>query len=755
MPSDYAAIRADNERRYGTDIGRIGQMLLSDRYGERTHFIYEVLQNAEDALAKRGEWSGSRAVHFSLSSDGLEISHFGRPFDEADVRGICGIALSTKGLTSIGRFGIGFKSVYSFTDSPEIHSDGEHFAIDSYVWPRAISERVLQPEETRIRLPFREDVPHALEHIQIGLQRLDHQTLLFLREIDEISWSVEGGPSGLYLRNKPEPVGKTARKVVVIGEDQETDYEEQWLIFSRSVSNHGEDVGYVEIAFCLKDDINGEGLSVLPIAESRLVVFFPTILPTNLGFLVQGPYRTTPSRDNVPADDEWNRYLVRETSILLVDALRELREVGLLNVSALQSLPLDASRFPEGSMFAPLFFVVQEALTTEPLLPCYEGGHTPAQDAKLARTQDLRELISSQQLASLFDFKCEINWLSGEITADRTPDVRTYLIEELNVDEVIPGTLIRKLTKNFLEAQPDEWVEQLYIFLSGQRTLLRMQPPLPLVRIEDGSHVVAYSRGQPQAFLPGRERTGFPTVRRRVCQAEEALAFLGSLGLSLPDPVDNVIVNVLPRYNANHPEVSDSDYRLDIESMLAAFNTDSEAQRQKLESALRNAKFVRAVDTGDGSFRFVRPAEVYQATQRLKGLFANVLGILIVDDSRAYLRGESIRALLAAVGSPSYLIPIEVNSILTEEQKRLLRQRAGNEDITHEIAVQDYSEVSTYCWRPSQVWQEMRQLHEPNYSGKLYVMFKTDAEQGLSKADTVGCGTKNEWLHSTHLSFGC
>lgn len=53
MACNYAEIRRDNERRYGTDIGRIGPMLLAHRYDERTHFIYELLQNAEDAFAKR------------------------------------------------------------------------------------------------------------------------------------------------------------------------------------------------------------------------------------------------------------------------------------------------------------------------------------------------------------------------------------------------------------------------------------------------------------------------------------------------------------------------------------------------------------------------------------------------------------------------------------------------------------------------------------------------------------------------------
>ena len=106
MPVDYDAIREENYRNYGERVPYYGPVLLSNRYGDRTHFIFEILQNAEDALKKRGGWQGSRSVNFLLDSEGLTISHFGKPFDEADVRGICGIVESTKELTDIGRFGV-------------------------------------------------------------------------------------------------------------------------------------------------------------------------------------------------------------------------------------------------------------------------------------------------------------------------------------------------------------------------------------------------------------------------------------------------------------------------------------------------------------------------------------------------------------------------------------------------------------------------------------------------------------------------
>ena len=112
MACDYEAIRQENLKRYGTDIPRIGQMLFVDTYADRTHFIFELLQNAEDAIARReGEWNGSRVVSFHLTEKHLRIGHFGDPFNEGDVRGICGVSESTKteSLTEIGRFGLGFQ----------------------------------------------------------------------------------------------------------------------------------------------------------------------------------------------------------------------------------------------------------------------------------------------------------------------------------------------------------------------------------------------------------------------------------------------------------------------------------------------------------------------------------------------------------------------------------------------------------------------------------------------------------------------
>lgn len=680
MALNYEEISDENRRRYGTDIGRIGPMLLADRYDDRTHFIFELLQNAEDALGRRTDSSGSREVTFELAPTQLLLSHFGRPFDEADVRGVCGIAESTKDKFSIGRFGIGFKSVYTFTERPEIHSGEEDFAIKDYVQPQRADRTKRKSGETQIVLPLKSDDDSAQQEITAGFRNLGPGALLFLRHIEEINWSVKGGASGFYLRNSPEAFGDNVHRITVIGQETgKAEVDQNWLVFHRDVfSAANEKVGRVEIAFSLVAVKDEPGRwSVQPVAASPLVVFFPTVVQTHLGFVVQGPYRTTPSRDNIPRGEPWNQHLVKETSGLLVEAMHWMRDNAMLDTSTLRCLPLDREKFPVGAMFAPIFETVRKALLNEPLLPRFDGGFVAASHAKLARTQELRELFRSEQIEALFGSKASA-WLTGDITPDRQPEIRSYLMQELNVAEVTPATLVPRLTKNFLEAQTDDWIRRLYEFLSGQEAALRRSlDKVPLIRLDDGAHVVARENGAAKAFLPSAIKTGFPTIRSAVCASVEARSFLIALGLTEPDQVDDVVLNLLPKYQQS--EVSLDDYPDDIERIRQAFSTDSAMQREKLRQALRDTNFVVVISTGDGKRYVAKPGGIYIATDRLKQLFIGVQGVFIVDDGYDCLRGEEMRELLEACGALRYPRPEKAPAEHHwSERLMALRVRAGH-----------------------------------------------------------------------------
>ena len=147
MPAEYDKIRAENVARYGWDTAVLE--LLGQLYSERTHFIFELIQNAEDA--------GATDLTFTLFADRLEVRHDGRDFTVADVRGICGVGQGTKAddLTQIGEFGIGFKAVYAYTNSPRIHSGAENFRIEKYVRPYAVDPLGEPAAADRLRVPFR------------------------------------------------------------------------------------------------------------------------------------------------------------------------------------------------------------------------------------------------------------------------------------------------------------------------------------------------------------------------------------------------------------------------------------------------------------------------------------------------------------------------------------------------------------------------------------------------------------------------
>ncbi|KGG90889.1 hypothetical protein P369_13845 [Comamonas thiooxydans] len=282
--------------------------------------------------------------------------------------------------------------------------------------------------------------------------------------------------------------------------------------------------------------------------------------------------------------------------------------------------------------------------------------------------------------------------MSGDITQDKAPEIRQYLMDELNVSEIRPEKLVPNLTKPFLEAQPDEWVLRLYEFLNGQGKTVRPHlDTVPLIRLDDGTYIVAHENGEAKAFLPSAIATGFPTVRRAVCATSEALAFLSSLKITEPDPVDDVIQNVLPKYRQDEVDMAEDAYAVDIERIRAAFSTDSTAQKEKLRSALRDTNFVMVVDTGDGKAYVAKPGDIYIATDRLPQLFAGVPDILIVDNEYDCLRGEDIRDLLVSCGASRYLMPQATPSGLGYSEKAQIRREAGLERASWESQPEDFT----------------------------------------------------------------
>ena len=450
MAVDYDKIAQEIITRSGTDAAETARF-LSGLYTNRTHFILELLQNAEDVSASK--------VVFRLYADRLEFEHDGEPFNEANVRGISGIFLGTKrvDLTQIGRFGVGFKSVYAHTLSPEIHSGCINFVIEDYVRPCPLPRRDTDLG-TLFIFPFNHHDKAATESFEeIGkrLVQLGVRTLLFLKHINSISYRIDGRESGKYVREVQPLVDDDFSKVVTVHDENHQDdpQQESWLVFKRDVTHltDGAKSLAVEIAFWFNKTESNEPPQFKRLSQSQLFAFLPTEKETHLGFLVQGPYRTTPARDNIPPDDEFNVSLGEETAGLVVEALRWLRDRQWLTVAVLTCMALPRRYRYEG-LFEGVFDMTMHAIQTEPLIPAHDTGYVAGSHALIAGSEALRSLLDEEQLKQLRGTQRLVRWITGDITEDKTEteDLWRYLRHMIRIEELDTDGFVEQMSEDFV-----------------------------------------------------------------------------------------------------------------------------------------------------------------------------------------------------------------------------------------------------------------------------------------------------------------
>ena len=104
--------------------------------GYANRSLLELVQNAADAMSGEGEDVGGKnagRVELVLDSDSgtLYCANAGRPFSKSGLIALAQAYLSSKRGDEIGRFGLGFKSVLSVTDAPQIFSRSVSFEFNS------------------------------------------------------------------------------------------------------------------------------------------------------------------------------------------------------------------------------------------------------------------------------------------------------------------------------------------------------------------------------------------------------------------------------------------------------------------------------------------------------------------------------------------------------------------------------------------------------------------------------------------------
>lgn len=456
-------------------------------YTDKSHFIYELLQNAEDAEAQ--------SIQFIQYPDRLEVFHDGKPFTSANLQGLCDIGKSDKvdNLNQIGEFGIGFKSVFGICDSVRLYSAPEHFRnslendavpfaveILDFTRPEDIQEETIPSAyTTKFVFPYTvgqtfsgfTSIKALNDTISRKLQNLGITTLLFMKNLELIEYQILTGEEpvkGEYLLDKTE-LNDHCLLVSALGTaemEESNDVSDEvisYLKFSRPLEKYAQRT--VDIAFPILIENDGT-YHCIKSPTPYVSVYFPTETESKLDFIVQGPYRTTPNRSSIPADTIDNIYLAEETAILLRQSIIEMKESGKLNMSFVKVLPLSEKRFETFDLFMPLYEAVKELFRSVAIIPSRSGKYVLARYAKISRQERLANVFTDDKLSQLINDRALYCWLPTFLTETNREymHVFDYMTDELGISVMRPEDLRGYFSANpsFLPEQTDDWLTELY-----------------------------------------------------------------------------------------------------------------------------------------------------------------------------------------------------------------------------------------------------------------------------------------------------
>lgn len=210
------------------------QRSVVDKYSDQAHFIYELLQNADDVKAT--------TATFRLEKSGLYFTHNGSvrftvsnpENEEADtkngtlghINAITSIANSNKKQASIGKFGVGFKAVFQYTQTPHIYDPKIQFKIERFIVPDRLNFDLdwRESSETVFFFPFdhKEKQPQeSHDEILEKLKALEFP-VLFLSNLKSVSFEAE------------EVTGKYTKEVT--REIEQGDITVQWITLALVVN---------------------------------------------------------------------------------------------------------------------------------------------------------------------------------------------------------------------------------------------------------------------------------------------------------------------------------------------------------------------------------------------------------------------------------------------------------------------------------------------------------------------------------------
>lgn len=604
-----------------------------DKYTDHAHFIYELLQNADDTKATYAQFklyhdklvfahNGER--HFSVSSPANEEK------DRAngklgDVNAILSIGNSSKTSEStIGKFGVGFKAVFQYTSTPYIYDPEICFKIERFIVPVLLEadypER--KAEETLFVFPFNheENTPEkAFDEISDKLCSLVNP-LLFLLHLKKIEFEFDG-IIGSYQKEiiKEYHFDGTQAECINLSKviDDEKAEKKLWL-FSRADENDR----IYSVGFFLDEDGR-----LCPI-QQYAYCFFPTRETTGLNFIIHAPFLLTDSREGIKAGNEHNKKMIDLLSDLAADSLVYLRDIGnkedirLIDDNILDIIPLKSLHernwygIEKKSEFEPFYEKILNAFRSEQIIPT-ESAYTIAENAYFANDRTIASVFDEETLQALMRVQ-EAHWVFTTLT--HKSQYKDYINEIIVKKDINEDNILSKINSAFIESRSVEWLSEFYNWIDETSKRINKCKTLPIFLDSNGNAVPSHDQeGKLVLFLPTGEDSDYTTVNDKLLKNEDINAFLtNTIRITKPALKNEIYNKILPKFNKG----GNFDSRADFKKLFEYYRNECppvEVDRYILE--LQNYDIVRYSTAKQTGYYRGKANTIYFPTEELKKYF--------------------------------------------------------------------------------------------------------------------------------------
>lgn len=611
------------------------KMSVVEKYSERAHFIFELIQNADDAKATY--------IKFKLNQDGLYFTHNGKinfhvsnpDTEEEDkknnrlghINAITSIGQSSKTENEIGKFGVGFKAVFQYCETPEIYENEYKFRLERFIIPTKIendhSERL--NGETLFFFPFNN--PNTSQEIAFSdiSQKIKGllNPLLFVNSLTEIKWDIKFDnsiESGIYSKEIKEEIqyGNINLKTVTQHLKKSNELHpisQTALIFSSTIQREENTFDYSVVYFLEQEK------KIDYTKEYPLYCYFPTQKVTKLKFIIQAPFLLVDNRQDIKHND-WNEYLIKLLGELVADSISIFKQREYLNDDLFNVFPIKEENF-KNTLFSTIYdSVLNKLRSDEELLPTKEGGFTNYGYCYLSDTDRILNLFSSEQLADLLQ-EPNAKWIFSSMygTRRRRSDLSDYVVNNFIKKELLPRDIIDKTRANFIEKQTDEWLIRFYEVFSNVKDTWDLCRNRPIIRTDKDENITPFNVSKElQVFLPTKIDSEYPTVKRIFIENEKVQEFFVNLGLREPDLKAEVENKIFPRYEKG--ETKDVKTLVnDFEFFYKYYVNCPQHEVDQFISRLRKTSFILVDIPQKNGIYIAIPTQVYHKTELLENYF--------------------------------------------------------------------------------------------------------------------------------------